>query len=338
MRKALFIGGTGTISNAISKRCLEKGWELYLLNRGNHPLPAGAKSLCVDVNDEEKVRQLLGDLHFDVVADFIIFNVEQLERDIRLFSGRTDQYIFISSASAYQKPAVNPLITESTPLCNPYWEYSRNKAACEDRLMREYRENGFPFTVVRPSHTYSERKVPVPLHGNFGSFQVVERIQGKKVIVPGDGTSLWTLTHSNDFAKGFCGLMGNPHAIGNAYHITSDERMTWDQIVRITAQALGVEARIVHIPTDVLGKLNPEWVGSMAGDKSNSVWFDNTKIRRDAPEFVCTTRFADGVREALHTIYADASLQKLDPAFDDWCDRVIAQYEAAVETLPAFEE
>ena len=195
MRKALFIGGTGTISNAISKRCLEKGWELYLLNRGNHPLPAGAKSLCVDVNDEEKVRQLLGDLHFDVVADFIIFNVEQLERDIRLFSGRTDQYIFISSASAYQKPAVNPLITESTPLCNPYWEYSRNKAACEDRLMREYRENGFPFTVVRPSHTYSERKVPVPLHGNFGSFQVVERIrQGKKVIVPGDGTSLWTLT------------------------------------------------------------------------------------------------------------------------------------------------
>ena len=193
--------------------------------------------------------------------------------------------------------------------------------------------------MVRPSHTYSERKVPVPLHGNFGSFQVVERIrQGKKVIVPGDGTSLWTLTHSNDFAKGFCGLMGNPHAIGNAYHITSDERMTWDQIVRITAQALGVEARIVHIPTDVLGKLNPEWVGSMAGDKSNSVWFDNTKIRRDAPEFVCTTRFADGVREALHTIYADASLQKLDPAFDDWCDRVIAQYEAAVETLPAFEE
>lgn len=338
MRKALFIGGTGTISNAISKRCLEKGWELYLLNRGNHPLPAGAKSLCVDVNDEEKVRQLLADLHFDVVADFIIFNVEQLERDIRLFSGRTDQYIFISSASAYQKPAVNPLITESTPLCNPYWEYSRNKAACEDRLMREYRENGFPFTVVRPSHTYSERKVPVPLHGNFGSFQVVERIrQGKKVIVPGDGTSLWTLTHSNDFAKGFCGLMGNPHAIGNAYHITSDERMTWDQIVRITAQALGVEARIVHIPTDVLGKLNPEWVGSMAGDKSNSVWFDNTKIRRDAPEFVCTTRFTDGVREALHTIYADASLQKLDPAFDDWCDRVIAQYEAAVETLPVFE-
>ena len=338
MKKALFIGGTGTISNAVSKRCLEKGWELYLLNRGNHPLPEGAKSLCVDVNDEEKVRYLLEDMHFDVVADFIIFTVEQLERDIRLFSGRTDQYLFISSASAYQKPPVNPLITESTPLCNPYWEYSRNKAACEDRLMKEYRENGFPFTVVRPSHTYSERKVPVPLHGNHGSFQVVERIrQGKKVIVPGDGTSLWTLTHSNDFAKGFCGLMGNPHAIGNAYHITSDERMTWDQIVRTTAQALGVEARIVHIPTDVLGRLNHEWVGSMMGDKSNSVWFDNTKIKREAPEFVCTTRFDEGVREALHTIYADTSLQKLDPAFDHWCDRVIAQYEAATETLPAFE-
>ena len=204
--------------------------------------------------------------------------------------------------------------------------------------MKEYRENGFPFTVVRPSHTYSERKIPVPLHGNHGSFQVVERIrQGKKIIVPGDGTSLWTLTHSNDFAKGFCGLMGNPHAIGNAYHITSDERMTWDQIVRATAQALGVEARIVHIPTDVLGRLNREWVGAMAGDKSNSVWFDNTKIKREAPEFVCTTRFDEGVREALHTIYADTSLQKLDPAFDEWCDRVIAQYEAAVEALPPFE-
>lgn len=337
MKRALLIGGTGTISTAVSRRLLEKGWELYLLNRGNRPLPEGARSLLADVNDEEAVLRQLGGLHFDMVADFIVFTPEQLERDIRLFAGRTDQYIFISSASAYQKPPVDPVITESTPLCNPYWEYSRNKAACEDLLLRAYRETGFPYTTVRPSHTYCERGVPVPLHGENGSFQVVERIrQGKKIIVPGDGTSLWTLTHSRDFAKGFCALAGNPRAIGNAFHITSDERLSWDQIVGLTARALGVEPRVVHIPTDALAALNPEWLGSLKGDKANSVWFDNSKIKREAPEFICTTPFAQGVQEALNTIYADTSLQKLDPVFDRWCDQTIERYEAALKSLPVY--
>lgn len=338
MKRALFIGGTGTISSAISKRCVEKGWELYLLNRGNRPLPQGAKALTVDIGDESAVLKLIGDMHFDVVADFIVFTVEQLERDIRLFSGRTEQYIFISSASAYQKPLVNPVITESTPLVNPYWQYSRNKAACETRLLEEFKNTGFPYTVVRPSHTYDERSVPMPVHGRGGSFQVVERIrQGKKVIVPGDGTSLWTVTHNSDFAKGFCGLMGNPHAIGNAYHITSDEHLTWDQIVTIVARALGVAPHIVHIPSDVLGALSEDFVGGLIGDKSNTVWFDNSKVKRDAPEFVCTTRFDTGVRQTLETIYADKSLQRPDPAFDAWCDAVIAQYEAATLALPHYE-
>ncbi len=338
MRKALFIGGTGTISAAITKRCVEQGWELYVLNRGNRPLPQGVKALTADVNDEQAVLGLMGDMHFDVVADFIVFTVEQLERDIRLFSGRTEQYIFISSASAYQKPLVDPVITESMPLVNPYWQYSRNKAACEARLLKEFVENGFPYTVVRPSHTYDERSVPLPVHGKNGSFQVVDRIrQGKKVIVPGDGTSLWTVTHNSDFAKGFCGLMGNPHAIGNAYHITSDEHLTWDQIVTSVAKALGVEPNIVHIPSDVLGALCDDFVGGLIGDKSNTVWFDNSKVKRDAPEFVCTTRFDAGVRQTLETIYSTPELQKPDPAFDAWCDAVIDQYEAAVKTLPHYE-
>ena len=338
MKKALFIGGTGTISMAISKLCVQKGWELYLLNRGNQPLPEGAISLKCDINDEEAVLKLIDGIHFDVVADFIVFTLEQLERDIRLFSGRTEQYIFISSASAYQKPLVDPVITESTPLINPYWQYSRNKAACEARLMKEFRENGFPVTIVRPSHTYDQRSVPMPIHGKNGSFQVIERIrQGKPVIVPGDGTSLWTVTHNSDFAKGFCGIMGNPHAIANAYHITSDEHLTWDQIVTITARAMDVKPNIVHIPSDVLAKLYPDMVGALIGDKSNTVWFDNSKIKRDAPEFVCTTRFDDGVRLCLDAIYADKALQQPDPAFDAWCDAVIEKYQAAMETLPAFE-
>lgn len=338
MKKALFIGGTGIISTEISKRCIEKGWQLYLLNRGNRPLPEGAISLKADINDEEAVKKLISGIHFDVVADFIVFTLDQLERDIRLFSGNTDQYIFISSASAYQKPLVDPVITESTPLVNPYWQYSRNKAACEDRLMKEFRENGFPFTTIRPSHTYCETGVPMPIHGKMGSFQILERIrQGKPVIVPGDGTSLWTVTFSRDFAKGFCGIMANPHAIGNAYHITSDEHLTWDQIVASTARALGVKPNIVHIPSDVIAKLYPDMLGGLIGDKSNTVWFDNSKIKRDAPEFVCTTRFDDGVRECIRTIYADKTLQVPDPAFDAWCDAVIEKYQAAVETLPAFE-
>lgn len=337
MKKALFIGGTGTISNAITALAAQKDWELYLLNRGNREVPQGVKQIIGDIGDETATRKLLDGLHFDVVADFIVFGLDQLERDIRLFSGMTEQYIFISSASAYQKPPVNPVITESTPLVNPYWEYSRNKALCEERLMKAYREDGFPYTVVRPSHTYDERSVPMGAHGAKGSYQILERMrQGKKVIVPGDGASLWTVTHNTDFAKGFVGLMGNPHAIGQAFHITSDEHLTWDQITQITAKAMGVKAKIVHIPSDVLSKLNSEYEGSLIGDKSNTVWFNNSKIKSVVPEFVCTTRFDEGVRIALDYIAKHKECQQLDPEFDQWCDQVIEKYEAAMDALPKY--
>jgi nucleoside-diphosphate-sugar epimerase len=336
--KALFIGGTGTISSSISKLALDRGWELTLLNRGNRPVPTGANRIQADIRDEESVKSLIDGMRFDVVADFIAFTPEQVARDIRLFEGKTDQYIFISSASAYQKPLSSPFITESTPLSNPYWQYSRDKIACEDLLIEQYRMKGFPVTIVRPSHTYGERSVPVALHGAKGSFQIIERIrQGKKIVVPGDGTSLWTLTWSGDFAQAFLGLMGNIHAIGESYQITSDESLTWNQIHRAIGTALGVEAQLVHIPSDVLGALNPDWVGGLTGDKSNSVVFDNRKIKRAVPGFSATTRFDEGVRAAVEYIYSHPECRTPDPEFDDWCDRVIAQWDRAVGTLPSFQ-
>ena len=335
--KALFIGGTGTISSAVSSLALERGWELYLLNRGNRQLPEGARQILADIRDEADVREKAGGMHFDVVADFIAFTPDQVERDFRLFSGLTGQYIFISSASAYQKPLSSPIITESTPVHNPFWQYSRDKIACEDLLTDLYRKEGFPVTIVRPSHTYGERSVPVALHGGKGSYQVLDRMKkGKKVIVPGDGTSLWTLTSSADFAKAFLGLMGNIHAIGQTYHITSDELLSWNQVHEIIASALGVEANLVHIPSDVLGALNPDWVGGLTGDKANSVIFDNAKIKRAVPGFTATTRFDQGIREAIRYVESHPECQTLDPEFDDWCDRVIEAWERAVGTLPRF--
>jgi len=338
--KALFIGGTGTISTEISKLCVKKGWELTLLNRGNSSarVPEGARVLCADIHDEEAVRKVLGDETFDVVAEFIAFTTEDVERDIRLFSGRTQQYFFISSASAYQSPLSSPWITEGTPLYNPYWKYSRNKIACEDVLMRAYRCDGFPVTIVRPSHTYCERSVPVALHGSKGSFQILERIrQGKKVIVPGDGSTLWTMTHSRDFAVAFVGLMGNIHALGEVFHITSDESVTWNQAHEAIGRALGVKPKLVHIASETLGMLNPEWVGALIGDKSNTVLFDNTKIKRAVPEYHATTRFDQGAREAVEYIYSHPECQTPDPEFDEWCDKVIEIYEKMIETMPKFQ-
>lgn len=337
--KALFIGGTGTISTEISKLCVKKGWELTLLNRGNSSsrVPEGARVLCADIHDEEAVRKVLAEETFDVVAEFIAFTTDDVERDIRLFSGKTQQYFFISSASAYQSPLSSPWITEGTPLYNPYWEYSRNKIACEDVLMRAYRNEGFPVTIVRPSHTYCERSVPVALHGSKGSFQILERIrQGKKVIVPGDGATLWTMTHSRDFAVAFVGLMGNAHALGEVFHITSDESVTWNQAHEAIGRALGVKPKLVHIASETLGMLNPEWVGALIGDKSNTVLFDNTKIKRAVPEYNATTRFDQGAREAVEYIYAHPECQTPDPEFDEWCDKVIEIYEKMVETMPKF--
>lgn len=328
--KALFIGGTGTISMAITKLLLARGHEVTLVNRGsrNSGLEGALTELCCDVHDEAKLKSLVAGKTYDVVADFIAFDTSALERDVRVFAGLTKQLMFISSASAYQKPLQNPVITESTPLCNPYWQYSRNKIACEEYLMQQYRERGLPITIIRPSHTYDERSVPLGLHGENGSWQVVERmLAGKPVIIHGDGTSLWTMTHNSDFAKGFVGLMGNIHAIGEAFHITSDESLTWNQIYACIADALGKPLNAVHIASQTLSQNAPyDFTGSLLGDKANTVIFDNGKVKRLVPEFVCTKRFSDGVRETVAYVLSHPECQRPDPAFDRWCDKTIERF------------
>lgn len=331
--KALFIGGTGTISMAITRLAIQKGWELYLLNRGNRTdeLPDSVHVLNCDINDEAAAAALLDGMQFDTVCDFIGFVPQQLERDHRLFAGKTKQFMYISSASAYQKPMSNFRITEGTPLVNPYWEYSRNKIACEEFLMRKYREEGFPITIIRPSHTYDERSVPMGVHGNGGSWQVVKRImEGKPVIIHGDGTSLWTMTHNSDFAKGFVGLMGNIHAIGEAFQITSDETLTWNQIYQTIADALGVELHPYYVASDFLAAVSDyDFTGSLIGDKANSVVFENTKLKHAVPEFQATVRLDQGIRATLENVLANPALQTPDDAFDTWCDRVISALENA---------
>ena len=334
--KALFIGGTGTISTAISTKLLEDGHELWLINRGsrNAVLPPGAHVIQADIGDEEDVSHRLEGQTFDVVADFIAFTPQHLERDYRLFRGRTKQFMYISSASAYQKPLSDYRINEGTPLANPYWEYSRNKIAGEELLMRLYREEGFPVTIVRPSHTYSERSVPLGLHGTGGSYQVIKRMmEGKKVIIHGDGTSLWTMTYNTDFAKGFIGLMGNIHAIGEAVQITSDETLTWNQIYWAIADALGVELRACYVSSAFLAASAPEsWDlrGALLGDKSNSVVFDNTKLKRLVPDYTATVRFDQGVRMTVDYVLNHPECQREDAEFDRWCDRVITAQEEAL--------
>jgi nucleoside-diphosphate-sugar epimerase len=270
--KALFIGGTGIISMAITRQLIDLGWDVYLLNRGNRVLDIPLDKVTLihtDINDEEKTRRLLADMEFDVVADFIAFVPSQLERDYRLFKGRTKQFMFISSASAYQKPLSDYRITEGTPLSNPKWEYSRNKIACEDYLMKLYREEGFPITIIRPSHTYDERSIPLGVHGSIGSWQVAKRmLEGKPVIIHGDGSSLWTMTHNRDFAKGFIGLMGNLHALGESVQITSDESLTWNQIYESIASALGVKLNAVYVASSFLAECSPyDFTGGLLGDK-----------------------------------------------------------------------
>lgn len=339
MKKALFIGGTGTISSAITALAEKCGFELYLLNRGNRSelVPEGVKVIEADIHKEEEVKEKLKNLVFDVVAQFIAFHKQDVERDVRLFTGKTKQYIFISSASAYQKPLSSPFITESTPLCNPFWEYSRNKIACEEYLLEEYRKNQFPITIVRPSHTYGDFSVPVAVHGSNGSYSVIKRMkEGKKVIVPGDGTSLWTLTHNSDFAKAFVGLMGNYHAIGETLHITSDEVLSWNQIYEIIGDALGVKPRILHIPSEALAKAHTDYLGSLLGDKAHSVIFDNTKIKRLVPGFTATVRFDQGIRQTLSFIEEHPEWQKEDPEFDEWTDKIIEAYENFENNLPKF--
>ncbi|MCL2247659.1 MAG: SDR family oxidoreductase [Oscillospiraceae bacterium] len=335
--RVLFIGGTGTISTAISKKLIKGGkHELYLINRGNNNaiLPTGFKSIVCDINNEAEVAGKIKDLNFDVVADFIAFTPDQLERDFRLFNEKTKQFIFISSASAYQKPLSNHNITESTPLANPYWEYSRNKIACEDYLMKVYREKSFPVTIVRPSHTYDERSIPLGVHGNNGSWSVAKRmLEGKPVIIHGDGTSLWAMTHNSDFADGFIGLMGNIHAIGESVHITTDEMLTWNQIYMAIANTLGVELKPYYVSSSFLDKCSEyDFKGGLIGDKANTVVFDNSKLKSLVPGFTAKVRYDQGIKNTIQNILDNPELQKTDPDFDKWCDKVIATLDkAAIE-------
>jgi nucleoside-diphosphate-sugar epimerase len=326
--KALFIGGTGIISSACSQLALERGIELYLFNRGQtvkRPVPDGARVICGDIRDPEAVRSALAGHTFDVVADFVAFTPEQVQADLDLFRDRTGQYVFISSASAYQKPLAGLPITESTVLANPFWAYSRAKIACESLLVQAHRETGFPMTIVRPSHTYDRTALPVE-----GGYTVIARMrQGKKVVVHGDGTSLWVLTHHRDLARAFVGLLGNPHAIGESFHITSDELLSWNQIYDLLAQAAGTTARPVHVPSETIAAYDAPWGAGLLGDKAYSVIFDNTKIKRAVPGWVATIPFAQGAREVLAWYDADPARQVVDPRWDALFDRIIAAYEMA---------
>ncbi|MCI8639260.1 MAG: NAD-dependent epimerase/dehydratase family protein [Coprococcus sp.] len=340
--RALLIGGTGTISTAVVKRLVDElEWEVWILNRGgrNNVAPEKARRITADINDEAAVAEKIKDLTFDAVCEFIGFHVEDVKRDYRLFKEKTRQYIFTSSASAYHKPASDYVVNEGTSLANPYWQYSRDKIACEEFLMEMYRREDFPVTIVRPSHTYDERKIPLGVHGKNGSWQVVKRMmEGKPVIIQGDGTSLWTLTSSRDFAVGYTGLMGNRHAIGEVFQITGDETLTWNQIYETIADALGVELKAYHVASEFLAeagtKYGYDFTGSLLGDKSSSVVFDNSKLRRAVPDMRTGIRFDQGVRTALGYILAHPEeCQKEDLEFDAWCDRVIEALEGAKKAV-----
>jgi nucleoside-diphosphate-sugar epimerase len=323
--KILFIGGSGIISSACSRLAVDRGVELFVLNRGNtthRPLPEQATVLRGDIRDPASVKDALGDLDFDAVVDWVAFTPEHIRTDMDIFRGRTRQYVFISSASAYQTPPARLPVVESTPLRNPFWQYSRDKIACEDLLVAAYREEGFPATIVRPSHTYDKTLVPFD-----GGWTVLGRMrQGKEIVVHGDGTSLWTLTHHTDFARGFVPLLGHPHAIGDVFHITSDETPSWNQIAHTLAAAAGVEARIVHVPSEVIAAAYPEWGAGLLGDKAHSMVFDNSKLRCLVPDYVATIPFHEGAREIVAWFDEDPSRQQVDARFDAVMDTLIQTY------------
>ncbi len=324
--KVLFIGGTGFISTAVSRALASTDVDLYLLNRGSRPLDIpGVQQLTGDIRQPESVSAALRDHRFDVVVDWLAFAPEDIERDLALFRGKVGQYIFISSASAYQKPPAVHLITESTPLANPYWAYSRNKIACELRLLQAYREEAFPATIVRPSLTY-DPQFPIAI-GGWGCYTLADRLlRGLPIIVHGDGSSLWVVTHAEDFARGFIGLIGNHRALGHAFHITTDEVLTWDQIYGEIAAGLGVEATIVHIPSDFIARVDRDLGDSLLGDKTWSVAFDNSKIKAFVPGFRAEIPYREGIRRTLAWFAADESRRRIDPTVNATMDRILAAY------------
>ena len=332
--KILFIGGTGLISSACSELAVQSGMELFILNRGvstKFQPPVGSHLLAGDFyQDENGVAAMLEDHHFDAVVDWIAFTPDDVERDIRLFSDKTDQFVFISSASAYQKPPAHYVITEETPLVNPFWEYSRNKIACEEHLMQAYRAGGFPVTIIRPSLTYGPSQLPLCTNSWQYPYTIFDRMKrGQKVVIPGDGTSLWVFTWNGDFAKGFLPLLGNKSAIGEAFHITSDEVLTWNQAYEAVADALGVELNVVHIASDLIAQYDEHALGSLIGDKVNSAVFDNSKIKRFVPDFDCTVLWREGIRQTINWFEADLSRQVVDDDANKLWDRIITAYERA---------
>jgi nucleoside-diphosphate-sugar epimerase len=320
--RVLFIGGSGVISSACSRLAVERGIELFVLNRGRserRPLPAGVTLLRGDVRDPASIRQALGHCDFDAVVDWVAFTPEHVRTDMELFRGHAGQYVFISSASAYQTPPARLPVLESTPLRNPFWAYSRDKIACEDVLLAAYRCEGFPVTIVRPSHTYDKTQVPFE-----GGWTVVGRMrQAKPIVVHGDGTSLWTLTHHQDFARGFVPLLGHQRTIGEAFHITSDDVLTWNQIAGTLARAAGVTADIVHVPSDSIAAADPDWGASLLGDKAHSMVFDNSKLRAVVPDYRATIPFEQGAREIVAWYDEDPSRQQADPRVDATMDKLV---------------
>jgi len=320
--RVLFIGGSGVISSACSGLAVERGIELFVLNRGRserRPLPAGVTLLRGDVRDPASVRQALGHRDFDAVVDWVAFTPEHVRTDMELFRGHAGQYVFISSASAYQTPPARLPVLESTPLRNPFWAYSRDKIACEDVLTAAYRNEGFPVTIVRPSHTYDKTQVPFE-----GGWTVLGRMrQAKPIVVHGDGTSLWTLTHHLDFARGFVPLLGHQRTIGEAFHITSDDVLTWNQIAGTMARAAGVTADVVHVPSDVIAAADPDWGASLLGDKAHSMVFDNSKLRVVVPDYRASIPFEQGAREIVAWYDEDPSRQQADPRIDAVMDKLI---------------
>ncbi|MDO8108476.1 NAD-dependent epimerase/dehydratase family protein [Isoptericola sp. b441] len=322
--RVLFLGGTGVISSASTALALERGIDLTLFTRGTsgRPVPEGAKVRQVDVRDPAALREAVAGQEFDAVVDWLAFTPEHVQADLDVLEGRTGQLVFISSASAYQTPPARLPITESTPLRNPWWQYSRDKIACEDVLMAAYREREAPVTIVRPSHTYDASLVPLD-----GGWTALERMrQGRPVVVHGDGTSLWTLTHHTDFARGLVPLLGDPRTLGEAYGITGDDVLTWDQIAHALAAAAGAEARIVHVPSDVIAAEDPEWGAGLLGDKAHSAVFDTTKLRRVVPEFTTTVRFEQGAREIVAWHDADPARRRVDAAKDALMDRLVERF------------
>jgi nucleoside-diphosphate-sugar epimerase len=321
--RVLFIGGSGVISSACSRLAVARGIDLFVLNRGrstDRPLPPGVTKLQADVREPRSVRQEIKDLDFDAVVDWVAFTPDHVRADIDLFAGRTGQYVFISSASAYQTPPARVPVTESTPLRNPFLPYSRDKIACEDALVAAYREQGFPATIVRPSHTYDETSVPFD-----GGWTVPGRmLAGKPVIVPGDGTSLWTLTHHEDFARAFVPLLGHTRTLGEAIHITSDDVLTWNQIAETLAAAFRVTAQVVHVPSDAIAAADPEWGARLLGDKANSMIFDNAKVRSLVPGWRAVIPFERGAREIADWYLADPARQVTDARLDAMMDKLAA--------------